>query len=271
MRAALLPGALLLSLALAGAAPAGAQGIAPASQEYRVGAGDVLRIAAFQSPELSLDVQVSETGRISYPLVGAVEVAGQSPFEIGRMLERRLRDGNFFKAPQINVLVADYRSKVVSVAGQVFRPGRYPIDRGTLRLSELIAQAGGVQPTGADDVTVLRDGPNGPQRLTVNLATLFNGKDSADLVVIGGDRVFVDRAPRMYVRGEVQRPGEFQISPGLTIGQALAVAGGATLRGNEGNIDVFRIGADGRRTKIDANRGDTVRAGDEIIVRERVF
>ncbi len=263
--------AALLALAFGGAAPAAAQGIAPAGQEYRVGSGDVLRIAAFQSPELSLDVQVSETGKISYPLVGTVDVAGQSPFEIGRMLERKLREGNFFKAPQINVLVADYRSKIVSVAGQVFRPGRYPIDRGSLRLSELVAQAGGVQPTGADEVTVLRDGPRGPERLTVNLATLFNGKDSADLQMMGGDRVFVDKAARMYVRGEVQRPGEFQITPGLTIGQALAVAGGVTPRGSESNVDIFRTGPDGRRAKVNASRADAVRPGDEIVVQARIF
>lgn len=267
MRAAFL--ALLMALGLAGAAPLAAQG-APAA-DYRVGPGDVLRIAAFQSPELSLDVQVSDSGKISYPLVGVVEVAGQSPFDIGRLLERRLREGNYFKQPQINVLIADYRSRMVSVAGQVYRPGRYPIDRGTLRLSEVIALAGGVQPTGADDVTVLRDGAKGPERLTVNLAALFAGQGAApDLTVQGGDRIFVDKAPRMYVRGEVQRPGEFQITPGISVGQALAVAGGVTPRGNEGNIDVFRLSG-GKRTKLDGRRGDIVQPGDEIVVRERVF
>ena len=110
----------------------------------------------------------------------------------------------------------------------------------------------------------------GPQRLTVNLATLFEGREATDLVMQGGDRVFVDRAPRMYVRGEVQRPGQFQIEEGLTIGQALAVAGGVTPRGNEGNIDIFRLSG-GKRVKLDGKRGDVVLPDDEIVVRERVF
>ena len=261
--------AALVTLAAA-PAPVAAQ-MSAGPQDYRVGPGDVLRIAAFQSPELSLDAQVSESGKISYPLAGVVDVAGQSPFEIGRLLERKLREGGYFKAPQINVLVADYRAKVVSVEGQVSRPGRYPLDRGSLRLSEILALAGGALPTGADDVVVLRDGRTGPERLTVNLATLFNGRETADLLVMPGDRVFVDKAPRMYVRGEVQRPGEFQITAGLTVGQALAVAGGVTQRGNEGNVDIFRVAANGARQKINAQRGDIVRPGDEIVVRERVF
>lgn len=269
MRAAAL--ALALLAGTAGAAPAFAQ--ASAAPDYRVGAGDTLRIAAFQSPELSLDVQVSDSGKISYPLVGVVDVGGLTPFDVGRLIEKKLRDGNYFKNPQINVLIADYRARVVTVAGQVFRPGRYPLDRGTLRLSEVVALAGGIQPTGADDVTVLRDGAKGPERLTVNLATLFNGKGGAvqDIIVQGGDRIFVDKAPRVYIRGEVQRPGVFQIDPGMTIGQALAVGGGVTPRGAEGNIDVFRVDASGKRVKIDAKRGDAVQPGDEVVVHERVF
>lgn len=261
--------AVALVLAAAGA-PAAAQAVA-ATQEYRVGAGDVLRIAAFQSPELTMDAQVSASGQISYPLAGVVDVAGLSPFDIGRLLEKKLRDGGYFKQPQINVLVSDYRAKVVSVAGQVSRPGRYPLDRGSLRLSELMALAGGVRPEGADEVVVLRDGRSGPERIGVNLASLFTGKDTADIEVMAGDRVFVDKAPRMYVRGEVQRPGEFQIPAGLTVGQALAIAGGATPRGAEGNIDIFRVAANGARTKANAKRGDLVRAGDEIVVNERIF
>ena len=262
--------AALVTAIAAPTAPVLAQ--SSAAPDYRVGPGDVLRIAAFQSPELSLDVQVSDSGKISYPLVGVVDVSGMAPFDVGRLLEKKLRDGNYFKSPQINVLIADYRARMITVAGQVFRPGRYPIDRGTMRLSEVVALAGGVQATGADDVTVLRDGAQGTERLTVNLAMLFSGKaGTQDILVRGGDRVFVDKAPRMYVRGEVQRPGEFQITPGIDVGQALAIAGGVTPRGNEGNIDIFRIGADGRRMKLDAKRGETVLPGDEIVVRERIF
>lgn len=238
---------------------------------YRVGPGDILRIAAFRSPELSLDVQVSETGKISYPLLGELNVAGHTPFEVGRLIEQRLKRGNYFTQPQINVLVADYRSKLVSVTGQVAKPGRYPIDTGTLRLSELLAQAGGVLPAGSDEVTVLRGDGSDMRRIRVNLASLFSGESAEDLIIHPGDRVFIDKAPRMYVRGEVQRPGEFPITAGLTVGQALALAGGVTPRGNERNVDVYRLAPDGRRKAVEVARSDLVQPNDEIVVHQRVF
>lgn len=251
-----------------------AQGASSAvpGQSYKLGSGDILRIAAFQSPELSLDVQVSEGGQISYPLVGVVEVSGRTPFEVGRLLERRLREGGFFKAPQINVLVADYRSKVVSVTGQVARPGRYPIDRDGMRISEVVAQAGGILPSGANRVTILRGGSPDAQRLIVDMVALFDERGSPnDPMVVADDRIFVDRAPSVFIRGEVQRPGEYPMTRSLTVGQALAVAGGVTPRGNEKNVKAYRVDANGQRRSVDVERGDIVRENDEIVIQERVL
>src|SRR6202042_1414831 len=97
-------------------------------EDYRVGAGDLLKILVFDHDELSVDVRVSQTGNITFPLVGQVPVAGLSARDTELLLARRLIEGGFVKQPQISVLVSEYQSQKVSVMGQVTKPGQYPPD-----------------------------------------------------------------------------------------------------------------------------------------------
>lgn len=258
--------------AAASAAPPTAASAQGSEQDYRIGPGDVLKITTFRSPELSLETQVSEDGKISFPLLGTVDVGGKSPFSVAKSIEQQLREGKFFSEPQVSVLVAQHRSKIVSINGHVARPGRYPIETGQLRLSELIALAGGILPSGSDEVVILRDAGAESQRLTVTLSTLFTGDAASanDPLVVGGDRVFVDKAPRFYIYGEVQRPGEYELSRNLTVGQAIALGGGVTPRGNKKNVRVYRSGSS-KRKGISAELSSEVRPNDEIVVQERIF
>lgn len=255
--------------ALAQAQPA-STGAPPA--EYRLGAGDVIRISVFQNPDLSLESRITEAGIVSYPLLGNVRLGGLSVTAAEKLIADGLRTGNFVKQPQVTLVVTQVRGNQASVLGQVNRPGRYPIEVADMRLSDLIANAGGLAPGGTDTVVVTGTRNGQPYRLEVDLPTLFapGGRDK-DILILNGDTVWVDRQPMVYIYGEVQRPGPMRLERGMTLMQALATGGGLTLRGTEKGIKVHRRKADGGVNIIEPTMIDKLQDGDVVYVRESLF
>ncbi|MCY7315908.1 MAG: polysaccharide export protein EpsE [Rubrivivax sp.] len=240
--------------------------------EYRLGSGDVIRIAVFQNPEMTLETRVTEAGVISFPLIGEQRIGGRSVTEAERQIADALRTGNFVRNPQVTIVVMQVRGNQASVLGQVNKPGRYPIEVAGMRLSDLLAMAGGTAPTGADVVVVSGVRSGEPFRQEVDLPTLFaSGGAQRDLTILNGDTVWVDRQSLLYIYGEVQRPGPVRLERGMTLLQALASGGGLTLRGTERGIRVHRKAADGQVQILQPKMTDTLRDGDVIYVRESLF
>ncbi len=268
-------------LGLLAAAPAWAQApAAPASPaparapaaEYRLGAGDVVRVTVFQNPELSLETRITENGQISYPLLGAVRLGGLSVTDAERVLADGLTKGNFLRNPQVTVIVLQVRGSQANVLGQVNRPGRYPLETAETRLTDLVAIAGGVSPGGSDFVVVTGTRDGKPFREEIDLPALFMpGGEARDILVRNGDVVWVDRQPLVYIYGEVQRPGPMRLERGMTLLQALATGGGLTARGTEKGIRVHRKGSGGQVEVTQPAMTDSLREGDVVFVRESLF
>ena len=265
------PGAIPAATKPPAAVPSATAAI-PAAPEYRLGAGDVVRISVYQSPDLTLEARVSEAGVISFPLLGTVRIGGLTSTQAEKKIADGLRDGNFLKQPQVSVLVLQVRGNQASVLGQVNRPGRFPIESADMRLSDLLATAGGIATSGADAVTVVgvRDGR--PFRSEVDLQQLF-GPDrfTLDILVQNGDVLWVERSPVVYIYGEVQRPGAMRLERGMSVMQALASGGGLSLRGTEKGLRVHRKGPDGKTMVVTPALDDTLRDGDVVYVRESLF
>jgi polysaccharide export outer membrane protein len=268
--------ALLLGAAAAlGAGPALAQ--QPASAEaarddYVLGPGDAIRIQVFQNPDLTVEARVSETGVISYPLLGAIRVGGLSPTNVEKLISQRLRDGKFLQNPQVTVNVTTFRSQQVSVLGNVARPGRYPLETTGMRLSEVLSMAGGVAATGADDVVLVTTQGGKPIRLEVDLVDMFASGDlSKDPALKAGDVVYVNRAPNYYIYGQVSRPGMYGLDRGMTLAQAIAKGGGLTLRGTDKGVRVHRRYGNKQVQVLEPKLDDPIRPDDLIFVRESVF
>jgi polysaccharide biosynthesis/export protein len=265
-----LPALWAALMLLAAAASVWAQ--APAASEYRLGAGDVVRITVYQSPDLSLETRVGETGSISYPLLGSVRLGGLSVPQAERAISDGLLKGNFLKQPQVSIQIIQVRGNQASVLGQVNRPGRFPIEVADLRLSDLLATAGGIAAGGADTLTLVGTRNGQPFRKEVDLPSLFRGERRDDDVIIqNGDVLYVDRAAQIFIYGEVQRPGTMRLERGMTVMQALATGGGLTQRGTEKGLRVHRKGADGKTQIIQPSMDDTLRDGDVVYVRESLF
>ena len=238
--------------------------------EYRLGDGDNIRISVFQNPDLSLESRVSENGIITFPLIGSVKIGGLTISAAEQEIARALKAGDFIKKPQVTILLLKNLGNQVSFLGQVGRPGRFPLETFNTRLSEMLAIAGGIAPSGAD-VAIVTGVRNGEAfRKEIDISAMFLDKSPQDdIVMAGGDMIFVPKQPMFYIYGEVQRPGSYRVERNMTVRQALAQGGGLTPRGTARGIEVYRRGADGK--SISVKLDDPVRPDDVLYMGESLF
>jgi polysaccharide biosynthesis/export protein len=245
---------------------------ASAQQEYLLVPGDIIRISVFKSPDLSLDARVSEVGTIGYPLIGSVPVSGLTLPAAERKIAQMLKDGGFVLNPQVNILLTQALGNLVSVIGEVNTPGRYSIEAAGGHLSGMLAAAGGIGTNGGDLVIVtgLRNGK--PFRREIDIVKMsLSGNSADDIDLLGGDTLFINRAPLFYIYGQVQKPGQVRLERAMTVMQALASGGGVTGKGTSRGIVRHRRDAGGKVKEEGVSLDDDVRDQDVIYVKESLF
>jgi polysaccharide export outer membrane protein len=242
-------------------------------QQYVIGPGDILRISVFKNPDLSLDARVSESGTLSYPLIGSVQVGGLTLPAAEKKIAESLREGGFVLAPQVNILITQVVGGLVSVLGEVNTPGRYGIEAAGGHLSGMLAVAGGIAATGSDIVIVTGARGGKPFRREIDIVamSLGTGSNSEDIALAGGDTVFVNRAPQFYIYGQVQKPGQVRLERSMTVMQALAAGGGVTGKGTSRGIVRHRRDASGKVKEESVSLDEEVRDQDVIYVKESLF
>jgi len=237
-----------------------------------LGEGDSIRITVFQNPDLTTETRISERGTITFPLIGEIALGGLTPAGAEARIARQLIEGKFVLKPQVSLNVVRVRSRQVSVLGQVARPGRYPLDDTSSNLADLLALAGGISPTGDDNVTVMVTRNGKTAKLDINVPTMYRTGDlSRNIQLQSGDTIFVQRAPVFYIYGEVQRSGAYRLEPDMTVMQALSVGGGVTPRGTDRGLKIRRKAGNGNFQTIDARLTDPLEPNDVIYVRESLF
>lgn len=240
--------------------------------DYPLGSGDSIRVQVFQNPDLTIETRLSENGSITYPLIGSVDLRGLSVATAEKKIADALQQGGFIQQPQVNISMLQIRGNLVSVFGNVNRPGRFPIETANMRVTDMLANAGGAN-INADDTVVLtgiRD--EKPFRRVINIADIFlDEKMDDNLVMQGGDTIYVHRAAVFYIYGEAQRPGAFRVERSMTIMQALAQGGGPTTRGSEKRLRLHRQRANGSIEQIEPKLTDPVLPNDVIYVKESLF
>ncbi|MES1925293.1 polysaccharide export outer membrane protein [Salinisphaera sp. T31B1] len=226
----------------------------------------------FGQPDMTTTGYISPDGDLSLPLIDQVHVGGLTPNQAQKTIAEAYRRGGYFANPQVSITITEYRSRQISVLGEVRRPGRYPMKSRT-DLLDAIAGAEGMTPQASRDVIVIRraDGDTGTQRYTLNIDDLVSGRASTDdFTLAGGDTVFVPEAPLFYIYGEVQRPDAYALRPGMTLIQAISTGGGLTERGSNSRIVIHRD-IDGQPRTIDPQPDTVVEPRDTIFVKERIF
>lgn len=237
----------------------------------QLGPGDSVSIHVYGQPDMDATQYVADDGTVRIALAGNVPVSGLSPTEAGERIEDALKRGKYLVDPHVTLTVAESRSQRVSVLGEVRTPGRYPIESNT-SVFDVLAQAGGGTENCAETLYVLRPGPDGVvTRYVVHLGALSGAGAGSAPTLRGGDSVYVPRADRFYIYGEVQQPNMYRLEPGMTIVQAIARAGGVTAKGSEKRIEVRRRREDGATVVARVRPTDPVEADDVIRIRESLF
>lgn len=243
--------------------------------DYRLealGMGDMIRVSVFRNPDLTTEARVSERGTIMFPLIGEISVTGLTPTQVSRQIADKLRAGRFVVDPEVTVSIAQVNSRQVAVLGNVQKPGRYPLDATTAKVTDLIALAGGIAPTGSDQITVMTTRNGKTERREIDLAAMIRSGDlTQNLELQAGDTLYVGRAPMIYVTGEVTRAGAYRVEKDMTVMQAIALGGGITPRGTERGIRIHRKNGDGQIHRMEAKLTDPVQTDDVIFVRESLF
>lgn len=246
---------------------------ARAADDYKLGPGDVLKIMVFDYPDLSTEERVSESGAISFPLLGKITVGGLSTDEARNLITSRLESQGFIKQAHVTVIVSQFVSQQVSVIGEVNKAGKFPLDK-TSTLVDLLSMAGGVNSNGGDKAILIRPAKDGGRetKTEIDLYALFQGSDSKHIEVQNGDIIFVPKAQVFYVYGEVQRPGMVRLERNMTVLHAISSAGGLTPKGTENGIKLKRRDAQGvMHTIEDVEPEELVKPDDILYVRESWF
>jgi polysaccharide export outer membrane protein len=236
--------------------------------DYPVGPGDVVEISVPAIEELrGRVVRISGDGTISLPYIGRFQAAGLTEEELREKLAEQLR--LYMYSPRVVVFVKEYRSRQVAVLGAVVKPGLYSLSSGGDTLLDMISQAGGIAPGADPKIYLIPAEPAESDRareVTATLPESFLRQDPAPLIlkrtdpilidikqiafggnqqymslsIWPGDVIMVPGGGQVLVEGWVEKPGAYNVSPGLTVAGVVAASGGPLYPADVNVVKVLR-------------------------------
>jgi polysaccharide export outer membrane protein len=221
---------------------------------HRIGANDLVSIAVYDAPELTRTVRVSTDGFIRLPMLKQrVQASGMLPAEMEAAIAEALEREEILVSPVVTVTVAEYHSRPISVSGAVKTPVTFQAI-GPLRLLDALARAGGLTEDAGPDILITRSEGERESAETrrVPVKALLNaaGPD-LNVALAGGEEITVPAIGRVFVVGNVRKPGAFPLREASegTVLQMLALAEGLTSYSAK-QAFVYRRGPDGVRREI---------------------
>lgn len=223
---------------------------AAADEGYRIGPGDVLDIRIVNRQNLSRDnVRVEGDGTIRMPLIeGSIRAACLTETQLSAEITQRYL--KFYKNPQVDVFIKDYRSTTVSILGQVNDQSRFMLQR-RIKLLELLTFAKGPTALAGQTIYIIHSGTafqcanNDPNKGEINegvasyrLAATLRGDQTANPYLENGDTVTLPEADQVYVVGNVLQPRFILLKEPITLTRAIAMSGGL---GKDTRKDKIRI------------------------------
>ncbi len=255
------------------AVPAGVQDIV-------IGPEDLLEIAVFELPQFNTTARVQGDGTITMPLVGSIEVRGLKKRAVEEKISVALQ-AKYVNNANVSVNVKEYKSRQVSLLGEVKQPGAYYV-MSQRTLLQLLSEAGGLGPGAGPKAYIFR---SGAPKIEINLRDLMiNGNPELNIPIYPGDVVNVppDTKITIYVFGAVRAPGAVQLSSSMpiTLMAAIAAAGGPGESAKQSDIKIKRKNSVGAENIIKVNLKDILKGkvedvllfeGDVVTVPESFF
>lgn len=248
--------------------------------DYEVGIGDVIDVVTFGHDEISGEFTVEPSGVIIFPLLGAVQVAGKTPAEVAASLESLL-EKDYYIDVQLKVEMKVFASQPVTLLGEIQNPGTYYLE-GRTSLTDLLARSGGLKPSAGPTLELRRvtrvNGEGPPPPMVFSTSKILTGEEGRDVFLEAGDVLSVAAKKLYFITGEVAGPGQYEITLGMTLMQAISQAGGVGKFASQ-SLEVHRL-ANGEKeiltfdlSQIRKGRIEdpAIEAGDVIYVKRRFF
>jgi polysaccharide export outer membrane protein len=252
--------------------------------------GDVLHITVFRQKDLELEVRVGEGGSFAYPLIGEVQASGTTVKVVEGDIRKRLEEKYLHRAG-VTVMVKEFAARSVYVMGGIQKPGGYEIHPNRrLTVLQLISSAGGYTDRAQKEYSQLIRRKAGDERELVRFSAaeveraVARGKVEADIELQPDDLIVIPSAARVvYVLGQVNKPGSFELPADtrITVSMAVSQAGSWTKFASTSSLLVLRQSPTGDPIKLSVNLDEVMngkldqdlelRPGDVILVPQRAL
>jgi polysaccharide export outer membrane protein len=232
--------------------------------------GDLLTITVFRQPDLLLEVRIPQDGRITFPLIGAVEAAGRTQADLETTIRTKL-EKDYLREASVTVTVKEYAKRRVYIVGGVVKPDGYEVPPNSrVTVLQAIAAAGGFTDRAYKEFVQIVRRRAGSDREVIKLSLveveklIAKGQPEADLELWPDDLIVIPCAVRVaYVLGAVNKPGNVDVpnDARVTVSMAVSAAGSYTKFASTGRVQVLRRLPTGDIRKISVDL-DAVLAGD---------
>ncbi|MDP3980268.1 MAG: polysaccharide biosynthesis/export family protein [Chlamydiota bacterium] len=231
-----------------------------AQNDYQIGPEDVLEITVYEEEDLSLSVRVSPDGYMTYPLLGRIAVRGLSVRDLENKLTELLGK-DYLVSPQVTIFVKEYSD--IYVLGEVNKPGPYKLSTRTTIMKAIALAGGFTEFADRNHIEVIRETEKEKDILPVDLSfTDPENIKQKDISLKPKDVVNVYRLDNIYVLGQVNKPGEYPLKSGLTVVEAISLAGGFTKIAAKNKVKVIRNIKDEKKTFV-VDISDILNSGNQ--------
>ena len=193
----------------------------------RLGVDDLLAISVYDGPEFTRTVRVETDGAIHLPLLkNGIAAAGIFPGQLESSIADALKSEQILVDPFVKVTVVEYHSRPIAVMGAVKKPVTFQ-SVGTVTLLDALARAEGLTETAGTEILLTR----GDQVERIPVKRLMKDADPAlNYVLHGGEEIRVPEAGRIFVFGNVHKPGAFPVrdTADETVLKVIALSEGLT-------------------------------------------
>lgn len=251
------------------------------NDEYRICANDLLEISVYNEPDLDKTVRVDAKGVISYPLLGNIQIMGLTSKELEKKLTELLEQ-DYLVSPQVSVFIKEYAK--FSVLGDVGKPGAYELKAGYTVMDGIALAGGFTVKSNPKDVKVVRIKGENKETISIDADEIVaQNHREKDILLQPGDLIIVGELSEatafVVVLGQVKRPGRYEFKEGMTVVEAIALAGGLDVNAAGNSTKLVRTKDEKKRTinvKVDSilngkAKDIPLESEDTIVVPESFF
>ena len=233
------------------------------AEDFRLGPGDLIFVRIFLVADYTATVRVDEKGTVLLPLIGNVPVGGLSVREAQLLIAQRLREGQFYREPEVIIQVVQTVNGSALITGEMHASVPVTVQRS---LRDVLLTAGGLPANASHTIKIVRRGEKEP--IVVNLGTDLASSAAADVPVLPNDIIQITRASVVYVIGAFPRQGAVpldQATP-LTLLQCAALSGGINFEGKYQDLRIIRtFGNERRFVNVDIKKVREGKAPDPVL------